>query len=365
MTPQRKKPGRDPTPNFYEKFDKRTRKTYYAYRDPRTGKFHGLGTDRAAAIADAKALNTLIASHIASARTRAIANTSGPTFAEFTKRYFAILSDERKLSANTDRTRTHIVGKCVESLGKRLVTEIDVHHCAALINAYRERGKQRMAQSVRSVLVDIFRVAISEGIRTDNPAAATRNPRVEVKRERLTLDQFRAILVAAEQQEDPWVSNSMLLALVTGQRREDIARMKFRDVRDGYLEIVQGKTGTQIKISTSLRLIAIGISVADVIARCRDNVISPHMIHHTQPRTHSRPGDAVHKDTISRAFARARELAGITSATPPTFHEIRSLAGRLYRNQGVDVKSLLGHADSRMTDTYTDTRGHDWIVVGG
>jgi integrase len=33
----------------------------------------------------------------------------------------------------------------------------------------------------------------------------------------------------------------MLLALVTGQRREDICLMKFTDVWDGHLHVEQGK----------------------------------------------------------------------------------------------------------------------------
>ena len=31
---------------LYARFDRRTAKTYYQYKNPLTGKFHGLGTDR-------------------------------------------------------------------------------------------------------------------------------------------------------------------------------------------------------------------------------------------------------------------------------------------------------------------------------
>jgi hypothetical protein len=36
-------------PGLYARFDRRTDKTYYQYKNPVTGKFHGLGTDKAKA----------------------------------------------------------------------------------------------------------------------------------------------------------------------------------------------------------------------------------------------------------------------------------------------------------------------------
>lgn len=364
MAPPRKKPGRDPTPNLYEKFDKRTQKTYYTYRDPRNGRFIGLGTDRARAITASKASNALIYAELANKQVQRIASPSGPTVATFARKYLNIIASERTIAANTDRTRTYILHKVIEKIGSTPINHVTVNDLAGIISGYRERGKARMAQSVRSVLMDLWRVAISEGLCSENPAAATRNPRVDVKRQRLSLDQFKDILTAAEASLDPWVSNAMLLGLLTGQRREDIVTMRFRDVKEGYLEIVQGKTGARIRIATSLRLAAIGLSVVDVITRCRDNVVSPYIIHHTVRRTCAEAGSAVHKDTLSRNFARAREAAGLTGPAQPSYHEIRSLAARLYKLEGVAVQSLLGHTDSRMTDTYVDSRGTDWVVVG-
>lgn len=61
---------------------------------------------------------------------------------------------------------------------------------------------------------------------------------------------------------------------------------------------------------------------------------------------------------FSRAFQQARELAGIKGPNPPTFHEIRSLAKRLYLEQGgVDSKALLGHLTEKMGELYADPRG--------
>ena len=49
---------------------------------------------------------------------------------------------------------------------------------------------------------------------------------------------------------------------------------------------------------------------------------------------------------------------------PPTFHEIRSLASRLYKAQpGVDVQVLLGHSTAAITGMYQDPRGSEAVRV--
>ncbi|EFA7141262.1 integrase, partial [Escherichia coli] len=43
-----------------------------------------------------------------------------------------------------------------------------------------------------------------------------------------------------------------------------------------------------------------------------------------------------------------------------SFHEQRSLSERLFREQGVDTKILLGHSNQKMIDIYNDARGKEW-----
>ena len=44
------------------------------------------------------------------------------------------------------------------------------------------------------------------------------------------------------------------LALYTGQRRGDVARMTWRDIEGGQISVVQGKTGTRLLIPIHLKL---------------------------------------------------------------------------------------------------------------
>jgi len=55
----------------------------------------------------------------------------------------------------------------------------------------------------------------------------------------------------------------------------------------------------------------IGFSLGDVVARCRDRVLSPHLIHHTKKRTMSTPGVPAHENIVYKGFKRAREKTNI------------------------------------------------------
>ncbi|OSJ39424.1 hypothetical protein K804_17130, partial [Salmonella enterica subsp. enterica serovar Newport str. SHSN014] len=66
-----------------------------------------------------------------------------------------------------------------------------------------------------------------------------------------------------------WFPLAMDLALVTGQRREDIVNMKFNDVFDNRLHVTQIKTGMKIAIPLSLTLEVPGLRPGTVIDRCR------------------------------------------------------------------------------------------------
>lgn len=164
----------------------------------------------------------------------------------------------------------------------------------------------------------------------------------------------------------PWVQRSMELALVAGQRREDLRDLGPRNIRDGKLWVTQRKTGALVCIPLDLRLRVVSWSLGEIVARCRDNIISKHLIHHNAHTGRAKPGDPIRLQSITGAFADARDKAGITwptDKTPPTFHEIRSLAARLYADQGTDAQALLGHKSPDMTAVYRDARGDDWIEV--
>ncbi len=359
--------------NLYRKDDKRTNKTYYTYRDPRTGKSHGLGTDKESAMLDARALNAAIYTSIRTAQITAISNReiSSPKLCKVLERHLELCAD-RKLSANTMRTKKCQINAWKKALGNDThLNDITVRNIVEILTTYQDRP--RMAQSMRSAAIDIWKDAIEEGWANDNIPAKTRGLTAEVKRSRLTLEDYNKIHAVALQMKDKWIVRAMELALVTAQRREDISSMEFRPTKDSsaWIEgntlcVIQHKTKNRLRIPLEVGIN--GMSITSVIKSCRDNVISKWLIHHARNGNLSKPGDQVWIDTISRRFADVRDLAGVKAEegkTPPSFHEIRSLAIRLYSKEcGKEfAQAIAGHKDASTSELYQDVRGSEWVQV--
>ncbi|QVN19426.1 tyrosine-type recombinase/integrase [Burkholderia pyrrocinia] len=157
----------------------------------------------------------------------------------------------------------------------------------------------------------------------------------------------------------------MLLALVSGQDRATVAGWTRADVRDGHALTTRPKTGVRVLIPLELHLDVLGMSLGDVVARCRTtSVVSSYLIHHLRQHGPAKRGARVKLDTITEAFKKARILAGVIGDDAPTSHEIRSLAKRLYEKQrNVDTKNLLGHTTDESADLYADDRGLEPLKV--
>ncbi len=156
----------------------------------------------------------------------------------------------------------------------------------------------------------------------------------------------------------------MDLALITGQRREDVALIRFEHIVDGRLQITQGKTGAMISLPLDLELRVLGLKLETVIERCRLASATGFMVS-SGIRKNSLDG-SLNPDSLTKTFVKARKLAGLVlEDSPPTFHEIRSLAGRLYeKEKGKEfAMKLLGHKSVKMTDKYLDTRGKEYVML--
>lgn len=144
--------------------------------------------------------------------------------------------------------------------------------------------------------------------------------------------------------------DAMMLALVTGQRRSDIAAMKKSNIKRNYLLINQYKTRAKIALPIKLQCKKTGTSLLDIIKACQNDYLI------------SRHNKQIKLEDITRQFARLRDRVfkkDYWTGTPTTFHEIRLLAERLYREQQIDTMTLLGHKSQAMTDRYNDSRGRE------
>ncbi|EFB2284709.1 TPA: phage integrase Arm DNA-binding domain-containing protein [Escherichia coli] len=361
-------------PNLYPLYSRKVNKVYWRYKHPVTGKFHSLGTNEAEAIAIATEANTRLAEQ----RTRQIlaisdriATSKGKaiTTSTWLDRYQAIQDDRLKsgdIKLNTYKQKAKPVSLLRERAGMKFISSVDVRDIAQLLDEYITAGQPRMAQVVRSVLIDVFKEAQHYGEVPPgyNPALATKQPRRKITRQRLSLEEWQKIFDIADASHR-YMGNAMLLALVTAQRLGDISRMKFSDIWDDHLHVIQEKTGSKIAIPLSLRLNAINWSLRDVIARCRDYAVSPYLVHFFRSTSQAERGAQVKSNTLTMNFSKARDLAEIDwgDGTPATFHEQRSLSERLYEAQGVDTQKLLGHKSPNQTARYHDDRGKEWIKI--
>ena len=160
----------------------------------------------------------------------------------------------------------------------------------------------------------------------------------------------------------------LLLAISCGQRRGDLAKMRFDDVvtdaaGEKYLRIEQQKEagkgfGARVEIPLRLRLDAIGMSLGDVIEHCRQSAApGPTLLRKAG-------GGSIEESSLSARFAEhiRTVLGGAAHETHewPSLHEVRSLSARLYIEQGFPmetVQTLLGHKHAEMTSLYVDDRG--------
>ncbi|GKL70989.1 hypothetical protein NUKP62_11780 [Klebsiella variicola] len=108
------------------------------------------------------------------------------------------------------------------------------------------------------------------------------------------------------------------------------------------------------------------ISLAQVIKRCRDRVVSPWLLHHVTSSGKVKASDQVGENSLSVSFKLAVDSTNLSierGKTMPTFHEQRSLSERLYEAQGINTQQLLGHSSEKMTAQYHNDRGLDWLKV--
>ena len=361
-------------PNLYPLFSRKVNKVYWRYKHPITGKFHSLGTDEAEATAIAIEANKRLAEQQTRqimAITDRISTSSGKSISTNTwlERYWKIQQERLKsgdIKENTIKQKAKPVSLLKERVGMKLISAVNVRDVAQILDEYLAEGQPRMAQVIRSVLIDVFKEAQHAGEVPPgyNPALATKQPRRKITRQRLTLEEWQKIFDIADENHK-YMGNAMLLAIVTGQRLGDISRMKFSDIWDDHLHVEQEKTGSKIAIPLALRCNAINWSLRDVISRCRDYAVSPYLVHFFRTTSQAERGAQVKPRTLTMNFSKARDNADIDwgQGTPATFHEQRSLSERLYKAQGINTKDLLGHKTQQQTDRYHDDRGKGWTKV--
>lgn len=350
MSPRKRTTGRSLPDNLTARH--RNGRLYYSYRHPATGAEKGMGYDRAKAVQAAKLLNSRLQSGAETLVHRVLSQPADwrAHVERFANDTLPTRKSRRgkKLSpvtlAEYQRMLGHLKGAFSGPVGavtRRQVAEFLSTLPGPASNRYR------------AVLSVLFKYAVAEGLAHENPVAGTLPQPEEVRRQRLTIEDYSAI----REQAEPWFRNAMDLALRSLQRRRDLVRLKFAEhVEDGALLVTQSKTGVALRIH----------GLEQIIAACRDDIPSPYLIHR-KPKRRRRTAwrdhwTQVSREDLSRAFQEARDAAGVGQDLPPeqrpSFHEIRSLGADLMRKAGRNPQPLLGHSEWDTTKGYLDGHQH-------
>lgn len=281
---------------------------------------------------------------------------------------FRTIINGRGYSAQTLKNRGTCLRFIEDKLGARPLRAIKPHEIATLLKLCSAHKAGRVLMEIRDVFVE----AIANGAAETNPAAHVKKPAAQGLRKRLTLQTWQAMFERAKTSAQQWLPLMLLLGLHTGQRRADLAKMRFDDVVDGHLRVEQQKKarkkiGARLAIPLNLRLQATGLTLGQVIELCK---------------TAGKPGATMLRQANGRPIemsslsARFRELIVSVCGQDayqeyewPSLHEVRSLSARTYIAEGMPpatVQTLLGHAHAEMTAIYLNDRGlteAEWKTV--
>lgn len=277
----------------------------------------------------------------------------------------------RGYKAQTIKNRRSNLAHVRRLWGTVPVADLKPHAVASALRTF-PKEKSSTAVRVLAELRDAYVEAIANGWAETNPARDIKPPKHKVMRERLELEVWMQMRTLAQASPQRWVESLLLLALAIGQRRADLAKVRFDDVVDGHLRIEQQKEagkgyGARVEIPLTLRMDCIGMTVGDVIEHCRQSA---------KPRPtllRKANGKPIEMSSLSARFC-DHIKAVLGDKDPgmhrrPSLHETRSLSARTYVAQGLDpktVQTLLGHSELEMTELYLNDRGlsrNEWKRV--
>ena len=354
---------------------------YYRYRNSVDGRRTSLGTDAEKAIKTAIALNAHFSQQLmdrASERLVSRIMTDRQSIGDFLKTFETEILPGRRskkghaLAEKTLREYGIMLKTIDKEFGHLSWMTVTLEQVARFLDSLPPRS----SNSHRSLMIQVWRHAIAKGKinpPTNLPEMTIPKDHV-VERQPLSLQLYRAIWEIA----DPWFRNAMDLALHTLQRREDLVGLRFDDIKivdkARYLPVCQIKT--EHSSDKGRLLLPIGVDLGALIERCRDDILSPFLIHKRPERRRREYLDRkehwtqITPEMVTREFAALRDKCGscdhLRAEQRPTFHEIRALGGELYRQAGwgnAAIQRLLGHTTEKMTRHYLDKHQEPWMVT--
>lgn len=255
------------------------------------------------------------------------------------------------------------------------IDAIDRKLCQEYLKKYHSNITGDSYNKKISFLRKLFNYSVDMGLIDLNPAQGMmKSPKAVKIRKRMTLEQFKIIHAASPL----WLQSAMDLSLQTTHARLEITRIEYRlrkpsDIRNGCYWFDKPSNGIYGTLYINRQkvigneeahvAIPIGDELKRIIDNSKDKVLCPYVVHRSpDSRRKAISNDCTHPnqilpDYLSNEFRKFRDGTGIFDNMPneqrPTFHEIRALSSKLFKDMGVDPQSRMAHRDARSTKVYT------------
>lgn len=267
------------------------------------------------------------------------AEIEGRTPGEVQKDNLAYLLDEwegsekfGRLSENTKKVYRTAIRQLKEAFADfQSVADIKPHHIAAYQDSHNSKV---MANTGKSVLSTVLKIAIRRGYIERNPAQEVENIEVKRRKRYITDSEYLAIRDKAT----PVLAAAMDISYVTGLRIGDILSIRLSDISKEGLMIRQEKTKRLQLFQWNPALIR-AIEQAKAIER---PVRGLYLLC-------TQKGQPYSYAMLNAWWMQAREKAAVENVH---FHDIRGKAATDAKRNGQDYQALLGHTTKAMSDSY-------------
>ncbi len=270
------------------------------------------------------------------------ANRDAITFGELAE---LRLQNGDPLRPSTIRDYRHLLAADIfPRIGDLPAPSVSRQHIIELLDKITERGATRRADTARAIISSIYSFGLDRGLVSDNPASGLKNRHTYRPREVvLATHEIRAVWQAVDGGEaamsEP-VRQIVKLALLTGQRRAEIAGLRKSDVnldssRPSFIvtqERAKNATTHSVPLSKQAQEL---LSGAMATTHDETYVFS------------SRSGHPISPGSVTKAFVRTREKL---EAEGIRVHDLRRTVGSLLAEYGVprDVRErILNHGGKR------------------
>lgn len=227
------------------------------------------------------------------------------------------------------------LGKLKNAFGHMLPDNVTAVHCYGYIDSRRSKEGKPVPVAARheiALLGHVYLLAIRWGAASVNPARGLQLPKKAPKRRYVPMEEVEAVRALASER----MRLAIDWAIMIGQRRGDLLKLKRSDVRQDGIYVKQGKTEAELLIAHS----------ADVDALvARSDAMSPqipreYLIRKANGRPYTASGFSANWQRLIRKHVAA-------GGQRFTFHDLRSVS---VNDTGTEeARDRLGHASAETT----------------